>query len=229
MSTAPPCAPGAEPGGPPLLRESAVWRLLSLLFERPRPGWHEEVDALEPIAADAELSRAVAAAREEACEEAFLGILVPAGVSPREVTWAKGADAGALLAELRATYDAFAFAPKTEEAPDHVSVEAGFVGWLLLKEAYARAAELPDAAALTAEAREKFVRGHVARLAAALAKGLPPWNVGYLTLAAEALAARAGAPPEEPSLDAAAPPCTEGCAFAGEEEAGEDGEDLLPV
>ena len=218
MSAAPPCSPGAEPGGPPLLRESAAWRLLSLLFERPRPGWHEEVDALEPIAADVALSAAVAAAREEACEEAFLGILVPAAVSPREVTWQKG-DAGTLLAELKATYDAFAFSPMTEEAPDHVSVEAGFVGWLLLKEAYARAAELPEAAALTAEARERFVRSHVARLAAALAKGLPPWNVGSLTLAAEALAARAGAPPEERSLDATAPSCAEGCAFAGEEDA----------
>ncbi len=208
--------PAQDPGGPPLLRESAVWRLLSLLFERPRAGWYEEVDALEGIAADPALSAAVAVAREEACEEAFLGILVPAAVSPREVTWQKG-DAGSLLAELQATYEAFAFAPKTEEAPDHVSVEAGFVGWLLLKEAYARAAELPEAAAITAEARERFVRTHVSRLAAALAQGLPRWDVRYLTLAAEALAARAGAPPEEKSLDAAPPPCPEGCAFAGEE------------
>jgi len=198
-----------------LLRESAAWRLLGLLFERPREGWREEVDALEGIAADPALSAAVAAAREEACEEAFLGILVPAAVSPREVTWQKG-DAGALLAELRATYDAFAFAPKTEEAPDHVSVEAGFVGWLLLKEAYARAAELPDAAALTAEARERFQKAHMARLAATLAEKLPPWGVEYLTLAAAALAVRAGEPPEEKSLDASAPPCAQGCAFAGE-------------
>lgn len=211
------CVPGTGSDGPPLLRESAAWRLLSLLFERPREGWHEEVDALEPIACDASLSAAVQAAREEACEEAFLGVLIPAAVSPREVTWQKG-DAGALLAELQATYEAFAFAPKTEEAPDHVSVEAGFVGWLLLKEAYARAAEMPEAAALTAEAREKFVKAHMARLAAALRQGLPKWGVAYMTLAAEALAARAGEPPEEKSLDAAAPPCAEGCAFVGEEE-----------
>jgi nitrate reductase assembly molybdenum cofactor insertion protein NarJ len=214
------CAPGIGSDGPPLLRESAAWRLLALLFERPREGWHAEVDALEEVAADAALSAAVAAAREEACEEAFMGILVPAGVSPREVTWQKG-DAGALLAELKATYEAFAFTPATEEAPDHVSVEAGFVGWLLLKEAYARAAELPEAAALTAEARATFVKEHMARLAAALAKRLPPWGVTYMTLAAEALAARAGEPPEEKSLDAAVPPCAEGCAFAGDEESAE--------
>jgi nitrate reductase assembly molybdenum cofactor insertion protein NarJ len=211
------CVPGTGSDGPPLLRESAAWRLLSLLFERPRAGWHEEVDALEPIACDPALSAAVAAAREEACEEAFLGVLVPAAVSPREVSWQKG-DAGALLAELRATYEAFAFRPATEEAPDHVSVEAGFVGWLLLKEAYARAAELPDEAALTAEARERFVKAHVARLAAAMAQGLPKWGVSYMTLAAEALASRAGEPPAEPSLDAPPPPCAEGCAFAPEEE-----------
>ena len=207
----------------PLLRESAAWRLLGLLFERPREGWRDEVDALEPIAADPALSLAVAAAREEACEEAFLAILAPAVVSPREVTWQRGADGGQLLAELRETYDAFAYRPVTEEPPDHVSVEAGFVGWLLLKEAYARAAELPDAAALTAEARARFQKAHVARLAASLAESLEPWGVGYLTLAATALSARAGEPEAIPSLDLPpASPCAEGCTFAGEEEEGED-------
>ena len=39
-----------------------------------------------------------------------------------------------------------------------------------------------------------------------------------MTLAAEALASRAGNPPEEPSLDSPPPACPEGCAFAGEEE-----------
>lgn len=207
-----------ESVGAPLLRESAAWRLLGLLFERPREGWRDEVDALEPIAADAELSRAVAAAREEACEEAFLAILAPAVVSPREVTWQRGADSGQLLAEIRATYDAFAFRPVTEEPPDHVSVEAGFVGWLLLKEAYARAADLPDAAALTAEARARFQKAHVARLAASLAENLDRWGVSYLTLAAVALAARAGEPEVMPSLDTPPGPCAEGCSFAGEEE-----------
>lgn len=201
----------------PLLRESAAWRLLGLLFERPREGWRDEVDALEPIAADPALSLAVAAAREEACEEAFLAILAPGVVSPREVTWQRGADGGQLLAEIQETYEAFAFRPTTEEAPDHVSVEAGFVGWLLLKEAYARAAELPDAAALTAEARARFQKAHVARLAASLAENLDRWGVSYLTLAAAALAARAGEPEVLPSLDAPAGPCAEGCAFAGEE------------
>ena len=210
----------------PLLRESAAWRLLGLLFERPREGWRDEVDALEPIAADPALSLAVAAAREEACEEAFLAILAPGVVSPREVTWQRGADGGQLLAELRETYEAFAFRPVTEEAPDHVSVEAGFVGWLLLKEAYARAAELPDAAALTAEARARFQKAHVARLAASLAENLDRWGVSYLTLAAGALAARAGEPEVLPSLDAPATPCPEGCAFAGEEDDGEEG--ILP-
>ena len=114
----------------------------------------------------------------------------------------------------------------TEEPPDHVSVEAGFVGWLLLKEAYARAAELPDAAALTAEARARFQKAHVARLAASLAESLEPWGVGYLTLAAAALSARAGEPEATPSLDLPpASPCAEGCTFAGEEE---DGEEAIP-
>ncbi len=111
----------------------------------------------------------------------------------------------------------------TEEPPDHVSVEAGFVGWLLLKEAYARAAELPDAAALTAEARARFQKAHVARLAASLAENLDRWGVSYLTLAAAALAARAGEPEAMPSLDLPPGPCPEGCTFAGEEEDEEGG------
>jgi hypothetical protein len=97
------------------------------------------------------------------------------------------------------------------------------VGWLLLKEAYARAADLPDAAVLTAEARARFQKAHVARLAAALAENLDRWGVSYLTLAAAALAARAGEPESMPSLDVPPGPCAEGCAFAGEAEGEEEG------
>jgi nitrate reductase assembly molybdenum cofactor insertion protein NarJ len=199
----------------PLLREASAWRLLGLLFERPRPGWQEELDALEATVGDPSIRAAVAAAGEEACEEAFLGILCPAAVSPREVTWQPGVDSGALLAELLATYEAFAFAPQTEEAPDHVSVEAGFVGWLLFKEAYALSAGLVEEAELTARARERFLRSHLAGLAAALAGRLDPWGVAYLTLSAAALAARAGEPePERASLGPAdGEGCFEGCAF----------------
>ena len=42
-----------------------------------------------------------------------------------------------MLAELNSFYDAFSYKPTTNEVPDHVAVETGFVAYLRLKELYA--------------------------------------------------------------------------------------------
>jgi hypothetical protein len=75
-------------------------------------------------------------------------------------------DPGQVLADLAAFYRAFAYAPETEEPTDHVAVEAGFVGYLWLKEAYALAQVDTAAAGLTASARGRFIEVHVAAPAA---------------------------------------------------------------
>jgi hypothetical protein len=92
----------------------------------------------------------------------WLTLLGPGGViSGREVGHDGGVDPGHLLSELQAHYEAFGYRPNTEEPPDHVSVEAGFVGYLRLREAYARASGLEEAARTTSAVTARFLDEHV--------------------------------------------------------------------
>ncbi|MEW6749696.1 MAG: molecular chaperone TorD family protein [Candidatus Latescibacterota bacterium] len=171
-----------------LLARAARWRLLGLLFERPRSGWREQVHSLAAEVQDDELVRAARRAAAQATESLFLAVLGPGGeASPREVACRPLGDPGRVLAELAACYAAFAFAPTTEEPPDHVSVEVGFAGYLLLKEAFACAAGDPEARSLAAAAGEEFRREHLAALAATLPQGLRVHRDTYLGDAARLL------------------------------------------
>jgi len=101
-------------------------------------------------------------------------------------------DPGRIIADLSAFYDAFAFHPETEEAPDHLAVEAGFLGYLRMKEAYARARGNEEEARITATAAARFSDEHLTILAWPVAERLEATNVRYLSLAATALAHRSG-------------------------------------
>lgn len=174
-----------------LLEEAAAWRLCGLLLERPRGGWAEEVAALGRACRDDDLRGAAEAARE-ATESAYLALLGPGGaVSPREVAYVPD-DPGRLLADVAAFHAAFAFRSRPEDPIDHAAVEAGLVGYLKTKEAYARAAGDSEAAGVAAEAVARFLDAHLGRFAAPFAErldaaGAPAW----LAAAARALAARA--------------------------------------
>lgn len=77
-------------------------------------------------------------------------------------------DPGRILADVLAFHAAFAFNPETEEPPDHVAVEAAFLGYLRLKEAYAACRKEGEGEAeVTAEAARRFCESHLA--------GLAPW------------------------------------------------------
>lgn len=183
------------------LRQAAEWRLLGLLFERPRAGWREEVEGLCREVLDPEIKAAATAARGEASEGLYLALLGPGGpVSPREVSYRGMEDPGHLLADIEAFYQAFAFSPETEEAPDHLSVEAGFLGYLCLKAAYARARGNDEEAEVAARASAKFREAHLSTFAWVVAERLEATDVRYLTLAAKVLAHRSG-----PRQDAAPP------------------------
>lgn len=183
----------AEPRVGDLLREAAEWRLLGLLFERPRDGWSREVLLLSREVADPEIGAAADAAREEATEGTYLAVVGPGGsVSLREVTYRGMEDPGRIIADIGAFYEAFAFRPETEEAPDHLAVEAGALGYLSLKEAYARARAADDEAEVTAQAAARFREEHLSALAWPVADRLQRAGVRYLALAAAALARRAG-------------------------------------
>lgn len=169
------------------LRKAAEWRLLSLLLERPRPGWPEEIASLAREVDDSCLREAVALSRT-AGEETYLALFGPGGsTSPREVAYAGLEDPGRLLAEVMSFYRAFAFMPQAEDPPDHVAVETGFVGYLALKEAYARAHENSDAVQVTQAARDRFIEAHLDRLIRGLTEKLSDSGPAYLIKTIEAL------------------------------------------
>ncbi|HEY7164425.1 MAG TPA: molecular chaperone TorD family protein [Candidatus Binatia bacterium] len=148
-----------------VVADAAAWRLASLLLERPRPEWRRELSAIRQEIADEELLSCADDAGN-ATEENYHALFGPGGtVSPREVSYCGFEDPGHLMAELQAFYDAFSYVPIREDPIDHICVEAGFVSYLFLKEAYARSERDPEGAAVTTEARNRFLRQHISRSA----------------------------------------------------------------
>ena len=161
---------GSELNSREILALAASWRLASLLLERPRPEWKSEIAALAAEVSDPRLTRCAA---DAACatEGDYHRLFGPGGaVSPREVSYCGFEDPGRLLAQLSAFYHAFSFEPRREESIDHLSVQAGFVGYLFLKQAYAKMSNDFAAAAITKDARERFAKEHVARCAQGMSK-----------------------------------------------------------
>ncbi|HEY7321776.1 MAG TPA: molecular chaperone TorD family protein [Candidatus Binatia bacterium] len=155
-----------------LLREAAAWRLASLLLERPRAEWQQEMEQLSSEANDKELSSCVKKAIH-ATEEIYHRCFGPGGaVSPREVSYCGFADPGRLMAELNSFYRAFSYQPIREEPIDHISVETGFVGYLFLKEAYAEQRGSSEDADITKNARKRFIAEHVSHCASGIADRL---------------------------------------------------------
>ena len=145
-----------------LLAAAAEWRLLALALRRPTTARAQEVASLAAEVADAELrDAALAAVGSDAAT--YLLVLGPgSAISPRLVAYRGTEDPGWILADVMRYYDAFAFHPRVEDPPDHVTVAADFVAYLYLKEAFARADGRDEAAELTRAARERFVREHLA-------------------------------------------------------------------
>jgi len=186
-----------------LLAEAASWRLISLLLERPRAGWHGEVEALTREVTDAELA-AAPSSLDQATEGLYLDLLGPGGpLSAREVAWRPLADPGRLLAELEELYRVFAYCPRREDPADHLAVSAGFVAFLILKRAYAEANGDAEAAEIIASAIRGFLADHLAYTAEPFARRLEATGLPHLRVAARALDRRVG--PAPPPL-AGAPP-----------------------
>ncbi len=153
----------------PLLAEAASWRLLSCLLERPRAHWRDEILALATEVADEPLAACARRAAEEATEGSYLAVLGPGGtVSPREVAYHSDIDPAVTLTRLHTMYQAFAFAPASEDPPDHIAVELGFVGFLALKGAWAAHEGNEEARALVVSAAALFRREHLEPFLAAL-------------------------------------------------------------
>ena len=102
---------------------------------------------------------------------------------------------GYLLAELSEYYRAFGWQPALAEAPDHIAVEASFVGYLRLKEAYALSCANQEQAEITAQAAQQFITDHLQTLTEPLAKSLEHSGVQYLALTSASLLRRVGPRP----------------------------------
>ena len=176
-----------------LARDAAEWRLLSLLFECPTIEWRKQVSALIQNVADEELKLAAQDALEEASEGLFHHTFGPGGPAPpREATYHQTVQLGYLMSELQAYYNAFAFYPLTNEPPDHISVETGFIAYLRLKEAYARACGNAEQAATASESARRFIFEHLANIAELLSNHLEGSDIPYLVKAGAVLFRRVG-------------------------------------
>ena len=188
------------------LREAGEWRMLGLLFECPGPLWRERIHALAQEVSDPVLRSAAEAAGEEASEGDYHYIFGPGGPAPaREVSYHETIQLGYLISELMSYYEAFSYHPATAEALDHVSVEAGFVGYLRLKEAFGIANGEFEAAGVARNAAKDFVRDHLSCVAQPLATSLAASGVAYLAAAGKALLARVGPPRTLPVIQSLAP------------------------
>lgn len=176
-----------------LLRDAAEWRLISLLFDCPSNEWYEQVSDLAAPLTDKKLKRAAKAAQKEASEGLFHSIFGPGGPAPgREVSYRGWVQPGYMLSELSSFYEAFSYKPMTDEVPDHVAVETGFIAYLKLKEAYAQACDDSESKAITADASKTFIDEHISKYAEQMAKILSASGVEYLSLAGESLFKRVG-------------------------------------
>jgi hypothetical protein len=208
-----------DPTSRALLAEAAEWRLIGRLLEIPRGDWGRDVAALHAEVGDAGLASAARAA-EGASEGDYLDALGPGGrVSPREVAHVPLAQPGLLLGDVAAFYEAFAYRPALAEPLDHIAVEAAFLSFLRLKQAYAQARGQEEQAQVAAAGAARFLNEHLRPLAAAVAHGLHETPVPHLRLLAAELTRRVG--PHRPRV-LLAPEVDDdaGCAF--DREAGAD-------
>jgi nitrate reductase assembly molybdenum cofactor insertion protein NarJ len=176
-----------------LICEAAEWRMISLLFDCPTGDWAVEVESLEKEVRDPRLKEGAASALKEASEGQYHSIFGPGGPAPgREVSYRNWVQPGYLISEISSFYSAFSFTPRTLETPDHVSTETGFISYLKLKEAYAKALNDAESAGITADAAKQFTAEHLTKVAEPLAKSLASSGVEYLSIAAETLLKRTG-------------------------------------
>jgi len=188
----------SDPQVAELLRQSAQWRLIALLLSCPRDGWQDELTALARESADEPLQAAADAALTQAGEGLYHSTFGPGGPAPpREISYLRSTLSGQFLVDLRGMYEAFAYQPGNGEPPDHVAVQADFVAYLRLKEAFAHSRGDEEQAAVTAAAAQRMVEDHLSAIAEPLAQSLAASEIPYLSAAAAALRQRVGPPRHE--------------------------------
>ena len=150
------------------LRRAASYRYLSLLFVPPTQEISDELVSLADTV-DASL-RGDAAHLGKSTSRTLQGIFhkvlggsgqVPDTECGYDDNTAGGR--GPLLADVAGFYLAFAFEAPAGQTTDHVSSELGFMGWLAMKEAFARHEGDEEHRSITEAARHRFVKDHLGR------------------------------------------------------------------
>ncbi len=141
-----------------MLARSSALHVISLLFAS-APHRRAEVTALLDELSDDALRRAALTA-VRAPEGEMQELFGPGGsVSPREVAYSRE-DPGRILADLQGFYEAFAYQPPAREPADHFSTEAGYLGYLELKSAFAWASREDESWEVAEKARGSFFSAH---------------------------------------------------------------------
>ena len=184
-----------------LLGDAAWWRLAGLLLECPSPEWRERVPGLAGEVDDPRLKQAAGHALEEASEGLYHSTFGPGGPAPpREVSYIHWAQPGFTLSGLRGFYDAFGYRTATAEPLDHVAVEAGFLSYLRLKQAYATTSGDAEAARIAEEAATQFLGEHISAIAERLSRALDDAPARYLAETGRAILDRVGPAPKRAEL-----------------------------
>ncbi|MGE3843737.1 MAG: molecular chaperone TorD family protein [Vicinamibacterales bacterium] len=199
-----------DPALVPVLKDAAAWRLLGRLFECPSDQWRSDLAGLASEVDDPELAAAAAVALTETSEGLYHSVFGPGGPAPpREVSYHDTLELGSVMSSLTTYYSAFGYVPALREAPDHVAVEAGFLAFLRIKQAFAMMEGDAAHVEVTTHAAEAFREEHLAVLASRLAGILSDSPIGYLQAASRMLAARVGPRPGPKRLPVIQPPLDE--------------------
>lgn len=179
------------------LERAAEWRLLGQALSYPDTQWRRRMELVLDCIRDEHLLALGRAALDGSRPGLWLELFGPNGpVKARAVRWEGGLQPGALLAELRAFFGAFAYEPPEGSAPDELAVLLDFAGWLELKAGYALVRHDEEAAGVTLGALQTFLARFVAPVA------WPVWRQlqaaaapAFLSGAARRAAERAGPEP----------------------------------
>jgi hypothetical protein len=155
-----------------ILNNAAEWRLIAMLLERPRLHTLPQIGCIAKEILAADLKEIVVLAMN-ATEECYLQYFGPGGLlSPREVAYIGWGDPGKMMSEIGLLYESFSFAPRSEDPSDHIAVEANFISYLYIKEAYALLNQEDENAETAKAVRKKFIEEHFGILLYGLARKL---------------------------------------------------------
>lgn len=179
-----------------LVRDAQEWRLLGRVLECPSDSWREDVARLGRDLGDEAFRTLAATAVSQASEGLYHSAFGPGGPAPpREASYLASVELGSLLSAIEGDYAAFAYHPDADEPADHIAVEAGFIAYLRLKEAFAVAVGDEEASAITARVAARFLADHIAPVAHPLADLLNQSGIEYLAQSARLIAVRSGPRP----------------------------------